>query len=272
MSGTIGFLGPGQLGEPMVKRLVRAGHSVLVYARRGDVRERLSQEGAALAESVADVSERSDVLISCLFSDAQLQEIAGGPDGLAAHAKPGSVFVSHTTGSVSTLTALADSLPEVAVVDAPVSGTAEDIGAGRLTVLIGGSDEAVERAKPALSAYASPIVATGALGTALHVKLVNNLLFAANVQLVAAAADLGQQLGIEPTRLLDVLDVCSAGSTASSHVRRMGSLEVFATGVAPFLRKDVGACLLAAQQVGADLGLLGTVVEAGQLPLTAGSS
>ena len=269
MSDTVGFIGAGQLGEPMVKRLLGAGHHVLVHARRHDVGDRLSNAGAALADSVADLSARSDVLISCLFSDAQLQEVAWGPDGLAANAKPGSVFVSHTTGSVSTLTSLATAAPALAIVDAPVSGTAEDIAAGTLTVLVGGADDAVARVQQVLGAYAAPIVATGALGTALHLKLVNNLLFAANTQLIAAATKLGEQLGIEPTRLLDALTVCSAASTASAHVRRTGSLDAFAAGIAPFLRKDVAACLVAAQQAGADLGLLGSVVHAGPLSLTA---
>jgi 3-hydroxyisobutyrate dehydrogenase-like beta-hydroxyacid dehydrogenase len=268
MTETIGFLGAGRLGEPMVKRLLGAGHPVVVYARRGEVRERLSNEGARLVDSVADVSAQSDILISCLFSDAQLQEVTAGPDGLAAHAKPGSVFVSHTTGSVCTLTAVATAADGLAVVDAPVSGNAEDIAAGTLTVLIGGSADAIERAKWAVSAYASPIIATGELGTALHLKLVNNLLFAANTQLMAAASDLGQRLGIDPALFLDALAVCSAASTASSHVRRTGSLESFATAVAPFLRKDVAACLAAAEYAGADLGLLGLVVEAGPLGLT----
>ena len=272
MTETIGFLGAGQLGEPMVKRLLGAGHRVLVYARRDEVRDRLRNEGAAVADSVADMTAQSDVLISCLFSDAQLQEVTAGPDGLATHAKPGSVFVSHTTGNVSTLTALATAAEALTVVDAPVSGTAEDIAAGTLTVLIGGSADAIERAKRPVSAYASPIIATGELGTALHLKLVNNLLFAANTQLVAAASDLGQRLGIDPARFLDALAVCSAASTASSHVQRTGSLETFAAGVAPFLRKDVVACLAAAEHAGADLGLLGTVVEAGPLSLTTSTS
>ena len=272
MSDTIGFLGAGQLGEPMVKRLLGAGHQVLVHARRDEVRTRLREKGAVLVDSVADLSARSDILISCLFSDAQLHDVTAGPDGLAAGAKPGSVFVSHTTGSVSTLTALAAAAESLTVLDAPVSGTAQDIADGKLTVLIGGPNGAIERVKTVLTAYASPIIVTGELGTGLHLKLVNNLLFAANTQLVAAATDLGQRLGIEPARFLDALAVCSAGSTASSHIRRTGSLEAFAAGVAPFLRKDVAACVVAAEQAGADLGLLGSVVDAGPLNLTAPAS
>jgi 3-hydroxyisobutyrate dehydrogenase-like beta-hydroxyacid dehydrogenase len=268
MSVTIGFIGAGQLGEPMVRRLLDAGNQVLVYARRAEVRERLANHGAALADSVSELSGRSDILISCLFSDAQLRDVGWGPDGLAAAAKPGTVFVSHTTGEVAMLAELAALAPNLAVVDAPVSGTAEDIAAGTLTVLIGGPDDAVQRAQAVLTAYASPIIATGELGTALHLKLVNNLLFAANAQLVVSAAHLGQQLGIDPQRLLDVIGLCSAASTASAHIQRIGGLQAFEAGAAPFLRKDVAACLVAAEAVGADLGFLGLVVEGGPLSLT----
>jgi 3-hydroxyisobutyrate dehydrogenase-like beta-hydroxyacid dehydrogenase len=157
--------------------------------------------------------------------DAQLREIGLGPEGFVAHAKPGSVFVSHTTGTLSTLAELAASsdAPPV-ILDAPVSGTADNIADGTLTVLVGGPTESVERARPVLAAYAGPIVATGELGTALGIKLINNLLFAANAQLVATAAELGQSLGVSPARLLEALMVCSGGSKASSYAMQMESI------------------------------------------------
>ena len=139
MPNTVGFLGAGQLGEPMVERLLRAGHDVVVYARREEIRRRLEAKGAAMADSVADLARGRDVLISCLFSDAQLRETGIGSDGFIANAKQGAVFVSHTTGTLSTLEALRDSSPSAPVIlDAPVSGTVENIDAGTLTVLIGG--------------------------------------------------------------------------------------------------------------------------------------
>jgi 3-hydroxyisobutyrate dehydrogenase-like beta-hydroxyacid dehydrogenase len=181
MSEGIGFLGAGQLGEPMVNRLLGAGHEVLVYARRPDVRDRLAAQGATLADTVPELAAASDVLISCLFSDAQLLELGSGPDGFVANAKSDALFVSHTTGTVTTLQDLAATSPTaLEVLDAPVSGTADHIAKGELTVLVGGPSEAVERARPVLEAYANPIVATGALGSALSIKLINNLLFAAN--------------------------------------------------------------------------------------------
>jgi 3-hydroxyisobutyrate dehydrogenase-like beta-hydroxyacid dehydrogenase len=273
MSTTVGFLGAGQLGEPMVERLLGAGHHVLVYARREEARRRLEAKGAALTDSVADLAHDSDVLISCLFSDAQLRETGLGPEGFIANAKPGSVFVSHTTGTVSTLEALRNgSASGPVVLDAPVSGTAEDIEAGTLTVLIGGPGDAVAEVTPVLAAYADPVVATGALGSALALKLINNLLFAANAQLFAAAVQLGEQLGVQPDVLLSTLQVCSAGSNAAIHAHRIGGMSEFAERAGPFLRKDIAACREAAAEAGAELGLLGTAVREGPLALDDGDS
>jgi 3-hydroxyisobutyrate dehydrogenase-like beta-hydroxyacid dehydrogenase len=265
---TVGFLGAGQLGEPMVDRLLGAGHNVVVYARREEARRRLEPKGAAIADSVADLARGSDVLISCLFSDAQLRETAIGPNGFIANAKPGAVFVSHTTGTLSTLETLQNSSPASPVIlDAPVSGTADDIAAGTLTVLIGGPSDAVAAVTPILAAYADPVVATGVLGSALALKLINNLLFAANAQLLAAATQLGAQLGVEPDVLLSTLQVCSAGSQVAAHAHRIGGMDRFEELAGPFLRKDIASCREAAAEAGVELGLLGAAVREGPLAL-----
>lgn len=264
----IGFLGAGQLGEPMVLRLIAAGHPVLVFARRGDVRARLRAEGAVLAESVADLAARSDILICCLFSDVQLREIGLGPDGFVANAKPGAIFVSHTTGAPATLVELSQrAVTPLTILDAPVSGTADDIAQGKLTVLIGGPARLIERVRPVLAAYADPIVPTGNLGSALAAKLVNNMLFAANAQLVAAAAATAEQFGVDSTTLLQALSVSSGGSYAAGSVAGIG-LDAFIDLAGPFLRKDAAAAVAAADVAGIDLGLLRSVIEAGPLNLT----
>ncbi len=266
---TIGFVGAGRMGEPMVLRLVEAGHRVVVYARRSEVRERLAAAGAVVVDTVAEVARDSDIVISCLFSDAQLIEIATGADGLLANAKPGAVVVSHTTGTVGTLTGLAAEFPDgPTLVDAPVSGGAHDIAAGTLTVLLGGPDDAVARVRPVLAAYADPVIVTGALGTALNLKLINNVLFAANAQLVAAAVELAKSLDVPDTSLFEALGKCSGGSKAAGYVQSAGGVESFAQVVAPFMRKDVAACIAAAADRGVELGQLRTVAETGPLDLS----
>lgn len=265
---TVGFIGAGQLGEPMVERLVAAGHDVYLYARRAEVRTRLERAGASIADSAAGVAAESDVLISCLYSDDQLRETGLGAKGFIANAKPQSVFVSHTTGALDTLLELGDGSPAApAILDAPVSGTAEDIRAGRLTVLLGGPPEAAERVKSVLAAYADPIVSTGPLGSALSIKLINNALFAANAQLAASAVALGRVLDVDTDALLAALAVCSGGSSAASYMQNLGGPDAFAELAAPFLRKDIGAIADVAADGGFGLGLLGSVVEDGPLPL-----
>ncbi|WP_329407728.1 NAD(P)-dependent oxidoreductase [Nocardia vinacea] len=269
MSQVIGFVGAGQMGEPMVVRLVRAGHRVVLYARRPSVRERLKSCGAEVVDSLAAVAESSDVVIVCVFSDSQLVDVLGGPEGLLAKAGPDVVIVSHTTGTVATVKDLAAAYPEgPTLLDGPVSGSAVDIAAGKLTVLLGGPVTAVDVVRPIMESYADPVVATGALGSALIVKLVNNALFAANAQLVAEAVNVGQQLGVADEELLRALSVCSARSYASNSILGAGSVRGFEHIAAPFLRKDVAACLSATAELGIDLGQLATVIADGPLELS----
>jgi 3-hydroxyisobutyrate dehydrogenase-like beta-hydroxyacid dehydrogenase len=267
----VGFIGAGRLGEPIVMRLLAAGHQVLVHARRDEVRDRLWIHGAALADSVADVAVHSDIIISCLYSDAQLREISRGPRGLPANAKHEALFVSHTKGTVAPLADLeASSAGRMRVLDALVCGTADDVSAGAATVLLGGASDAVERVTPVLAAYARPIIPSGGLGSALHLKLINDLLFAANTQLVTAAAELGQRLGVETPALLNALTVSSGGSAAAAHALVTGSVDAFASLAEPSLRKDVAACLDAVERAGADPGPLAEILSIGPLRLTPG--
>lgn len=269
MAETIGFIGAGQMGEPMVVRLLAAGHHVTLFARRDEVRDRLAKAGAEVVDSIPQVAAHSDVLFGCFFSDNQLSDAASGPDGFIANAKRGSIFVSHTTGNMATLKAIAEQSPSPpTILDAPISGSAEDILAGKLTVLIGGPAGAVDRVTPIVRAYAENIIAAGALGSALNLKLINNALFAANAQLVAVATDIGRSLDVDPAALLAALAVSSGGSRAASYVQAAGGVDQFATLVAPFLRKDMAAATLQADEVGADLALLAAVVHDGPLELT----
>jgi 3-hydroxyisobutyrate dehydrogenase-like beta-hydroxyacid dehydrogenase len=110
------------------------------------------------------------------------------------------------------------------------------------------------------------------LGSALALKLINNLLFAANAQLLGAATQLGTQLGVAPDVLLSTLQVCSANSHAAEHAHRIGGMDRFAELAGPFLRKDIAACREAAAEAGVELGLLGAAVGEGPLALDVDSA
>jgi len=261
----VGFVGAGRMGFPMVERLAAAGHDMVVYARRPEASNALTGLGVRHTAELSEAAAGVDVLLLCVFSDAQLTEVAGP---LAAALPDGAVFASHVTGRESTLRAVAGRFPAIRVVDAPVSGGPGEISAGRLTVLLGGDPAARERAAGAVRAYGDPVIETGELGTALAVKLVNNFLFAANTQLAAEAVRLGEALGLGPGQLLSALEHMSGGSRASDRIAAGGGdIAAFAARIGPFMKKDVAACLEQAAERGVEPGLLIDAVRRGPLPL-----
>jgi len=264
---SVGFVGPGRMGRPMVDRLLQVGHDVTVLARRDEVRADLAAAGARVVSTPADAARGAQVVVVCLFNDEQLLEVA---DDLLSGLGDGAVLASHVTGRRSTVQDLGSRAAQrgAQVVDAPVSGGVDEITAGKLTILLGGNPAAVDAADAVVSAYGDPRIRTGALGSALAVKLVNNLLFATHSQTAAAALELGERLGVEQQALLQVLETASGRSFASSSLSRTGSAEAWAQVIGEFLRKDVAACEAELAAAGADGGLLVDVVRRGPLRLT----
>jgi 3-hydroxyisobutyrate dehydrogenase-like beta-hydroxyacid dehydrogenase len=259
----IAFTGAGQMGLPMVHRLLGAGRDLVVHARRAEVREECAAAGAPATGDLREAVADADVVLVCLYADAQLREVALGPDGFLAAMKPGAVVASHTTGSPTTVRELAAA--GVRVVDAPVSGSAEDIAAGHVTVLLGGADEDVEVVAGVVSAYGDPVLRLGPLGSAQTVKLLNNALFAAQVQLVGEVCRLAEAQGIDPGQAATAIQRSSGSSFAMGLVEATGSIETLVAGAGPYLHKDVTAVREVAAELGLDLGELGHVNEAGPL-------
>ena len=264
----IGFVGAGQMGEPMIHRLLSGGWPVLAFARRAEVRARLQTAGAELAATVGDAAAGADVVVLCMFDDAQVREVALGPGGALARLGGGAVLVNHTTVTPGVVRDLVDAVGEDRFVDAPVSGSAQEIAEGRLRILIGGSTEAVDRVTPPLGAYSDTIVPTGGPGSATLVKLVNNLLFAAHAQIAEDTLRLADGLGIDKAKLLDALAVCSGGSNALRYARAGLAAGADRNGAVPYIRKDLASCQAAAAELGVSLGFLEEVATSGPLPFT----
>ncbi len=260
----VGFVGAGSMGAPMVERLAAAGIPVTVYARRPEVRAHFVGLGIRAVDSLAAVAEGADVVIACVYSDAQVREVAEGPDGLVAAMAPGSVLAIHTTGSPATARALAEqgSARGVRVVDAPVSGGVDDIMAGRLTVMLGGDPADTARVREVVAAYADAVFDTGAVGSAQAVKLINNSLFAANLQLVAEAERMGRAFGADPVALSRIVQRSSGASYVMGLLEAMGGTEALVAAAGHYMRKDVDVVNQVAAEVGVDLGLLGRVANA----------
>jgi 3-hydroxyisobutyrate dehydrogenase-like beta-hydroxyacid dehydrogenase len=266
---SIGFIGAGRIGTPMAAALAAHGAQVSVCARRAEAREQLAAAGCRAVASIAGLGSGNDLVISCVFADAQFESIAAP---IAEILRPGSVFASHTTGSPATMRRFAARLAAEGraahVVDAPFSGTPDNIRAGTLTVLLGGAKEDVDRVEPAVRAYAGTVIRTGGLGSALVLKLINNIVFAANVQIGLEVARLAEQAGIPMSSVYEVFAASSGGTRAIGVMEQFGAPQAFADQVRPFMVKDVAACEQVAAEIGVDLGLLGQVARGGRLDVS----
>lgn len=268
-ASTIGFIGAGRIGGPMVERLLGAGHAVRLFARRDEVRAHFAQLGAQLVDTPAQAAAETDVVIACVYSDQQLREVATGPHGLIDAMRPRAVLASHVTGTRATVVELAAlaRAREAEVVDAPFSGTEADVRAGTLTVLLGGSEQATQRAAGVIAAYAGATLRVGALGTALQVKLLNNLVFATNVQVLLETVRAARALDLPIDTMLQALGHGSARSYAGQALRRAPTPEAFADAVAPFMRKDLAALGATAGEAGIDIARLLQMAMAGPMDL-----
>jgi 3-hydroxyisobutyrate dehydrogenase-like beta-hydroxyacid dehydrogenase len=141
-----------------------------------------------------------------------------------------------------------------------MSGTADQIRAGQLTLLVGASADDVEVVRPVLAAYADPIIHVGQVGDGQRIKLINNLVFAVNLRLAALAVDMGQSVGIPPDKLARVLEHCSGATRALSLLADIPAERAVAAA-RPFLAKDVAVVREVARELGTDLGLLGQLAE-----------
>jgi 3-hydroxyisobutyrate dehydrogenase-like beta-hydroxyacid dehydrogenase len=260
----VGFVGAGRMGAPMVRRLVAAGHEVRALGRSVEKRRGVSELGAQPVTDLADVGSDADVVVVCVFTDEQVQQVCL-ESVLLSTMRPGAALVIHTTGSPRTAEAVATEAESrsVAVVDAPVSGGPHDIAAGQVTLFVGGSDDAVESVRPVLASYGDPILHVGPIGAGHGAKLVNNTLFAAQIGLLHEAVRLGDRLGIDERRLLDAISHGSAASRVASMVGSRGSVDAFIDIVGEFVGKDVAVVRKAAAELGSDLGLLDDVINAG---------
>jgi 3-hydroxyisobutyrate dehydrogenase-like beta-hydroxyacid dehydrogenase len=247
----------------MAVRLGDAGHEVGVLARTEEASARARSAGLRAAATVAEACRDVQVVLVCVFTDAQVREACLGADGVVAAVAGGGCVVIHTTGSPATAQEVADVAGRrgVAVLDVPVSGGPGDVAAGRVTLFAGGDEATLAAVRPVLGVYGSPIIHAGPVGYGQRVKLVNNALFAANIGLAADAMRLGAALGVSDGVLLEALANGSAARPGIGLIAGAGSVAQLATAVGEFLSKDVAMVHSVADRLGADLGLLGDVLS-----------
>jgi 3-hydroxyisobutyrate dehydrogenase len=252
----VGFIGLGSQGGPMARRIVEGGYETTLWARRPATLEPFADTPAKIAESPAELAAASDLVCLCLVGDADIDEITGGEHGLLTAMKPGGVIAVHSTVHPNTCRDLAKRADAhgVSVIDAPVSGGGPAASEGRLLVMVGGDADVVERCRPVFETYADPVVHLGDLGSGQTTKLLNNLLFTANLGTAATALSLSSALGLSPDRFTEVVSRSSGNSFALNALGGVGGLDRLAGLAGTLLQKDVRLIVDLADQAAAHAG------------------
>ncbi|MFJ1456243.1 NAD(P)-dependent oxidoreductase [Nocardia wallacei] len=263
----VGFIGLGSQGGPMARRIAESGHPTTLWARRAASLEPFADTPATTADSPAALAARSDLVCLCVVGDDDVREVLTGANGVLAGIAAGSIVAVHSTVHPETCRELAKvaAAQGVSLIDAPVSGGGMAAEAGTLLVMIGGDAEAVERSRPVFETYANPIVHLGEVGAGQTTKLLNNLLFTANLATAESTLRLAESLGISSDRLGEVITHGTANSFALGRVVSAGgNLDRLAAHAGDLLRKDVGLVADLADAAGVPPG---TVLDAADATL-----
>ena len=215
----VGWVGAGVMGAAMCGHVLDAGYPVTVTTRTKAKAEGLLDRGAVWADTPAEAAAASDVSFAIVGFPEDVREVFLGGEGLLAGASPGDLVVDMTTSEPALAAEIAERAAAMGVsaVDAPVSGG--DVGArnGTLSIMIGGEEEAVERARPVFETMGKTIVRQGGPGAGQHTKAVNQILIAACIVGLSEALLYGQRAGLDLEAVMESVSGGAAGSWSLSN-------------------------------------------------------
>lgn len=262
----VGFIGLGSQGGPMARAIVDAGFPTTLWARRAASLEPYADTAAAVAGSPAELGAASDLVCVCVVGDADVEEVLLSDNGVLAGMSEGGIIAIHSTVSPDTCRRLAHEAQSrgVSLIDAPVSGGAPAVAERKLVVMVGGDADVLQRCRPVFESYADPIVHLGELGSGQVTKLLNNLLFTANLATAKATLTLAESLGVSIDSLCEVLSRGSGNSAALASVARLGGdLGVLSQVAGALLQKDVRHIVAIADQRAVDPGAVLAAADSG---------
>jgi 3-hydroxyisobutyrate dehydrogenase-like beta-hydroxyacid dehydrogenase len=203
----LGFIGIGNMGSRIAKRLLDHGYQLIAYNRSREAAEALVKYGATVADSIAELASEADVILSSLTNDDAVKSVYTDPQGVFAHLGRGSAIIEMSTVLPATSRELYDLSREAGVkcLDSPVSGSTPAAEEGTLTLFCGGDEELFQAAQPIFSSIAGQYFYLGGSGAGTAMKLVANTLLGVGMQAIAESVALGQKEGLDRHRLLEVL-------------------------------------------------------------------
>ncbi len=253
MSGPIrriGFVGIGNMGWPMAANLVKAGFEVAVCdAVPGRAAQFAGEIGGRPAEDPAGAAREADAVVTILPTSQQVAEVAAS---LAPALAPGALVIDMTSGQPGTTREIAATLSQrgIGMIDAPVSGGVPRARNGSLAIMLGGEEALLDRAEPVLKAMGTSLHRCGGIGAGQAMKALNNLASAGNFMLGVEVMLIGQRFGLDPSKMVDVLNASSGMSDSSQRKFRQFVLSRrFDDGFAlELMVKDLGIALEVGRQ------------------------
>ncbi|OAB25938.1 3-hydroxyisobutyrate dehydrogenase [Flavobacterium fryxellicola] len=214
----LGWVGLGNMGNPMVLNLLKAGFEVTVFNRTKDKEGPLLTAGATAATSLHQLIETADVVVTMLSNDTAVKEVFEGPTGLLAAAIPGKIIINMSTVAPETSRYLHTlcQLHQVHFIDAPVSGSVKPAQDGTLVILVGASSEDYETAQPLFDALGKIAIHVGAPGVASSAKLAINYLLGLNLQGIAETVLFAEKNGVSKQDMLNIINQGACGNGISN--------------------------------------------------------
>ncbi|MEX3906245.1 NAD(P)-dependent oxidoreductase [Paraburkholderia sp. BR14319] len=268
----LGFCGPGLMGAPMIRHLLRARHAVRVWNRSPAKAQALIADGAQVAATPGELAREADVVLLCVADAAAVEQVVFGEHGLLA-GTPGASgrvrvrvrrIVDHSSIPPDATRRLAERAAAFGVgwIDAPVSGGVAGAQNGTLAIMAGGAAVDVEAVTPILGAYAARVTHMGGVGAGQTTKLCNQAIVTATVAAIAEAVSLARRSGIEAAKLPEALAGGWADSTLlRTFVPRMTQDGFESIGALKTFQKDVDTIAAAAAQTGTPMPVSGTVQQ-----------
>ncbi len=253
----VAFLGLGVMGFPMAGHLAAKGHEVTVYNRTAAKAEAwVVRHAGQAAATPALAAKGAEFVMACVGNDDDLRQVCTGPDGAFSAMSPGAVFVDHTTVSANITRKLAAQAQAagLAFVDAPVSGGQAGAENGQLSIMCGGDPADYARAEPVMASYARICRLIGDSGAGQLAKMMNQICIAGLMQGLSEALAFGQKAGLDGEKVVEVISQGAAGSWQMVNRHKTMLADKFDFGFAvDWMRKDLGICLDAADEIGARL-------------------
>jgi len=248
----IGFIGTGIMGKAMARNLLKAGYSVTVHNRTKSKTQELLSEGASWADSAVAVTGNSDVVITCVPDTPDVKQALLGENGVIEAAREGLICVDMSTISPAATKQMGAELAArgVTLVDAPISGG--EIGAieGKLSIMMGGPKEAVEKVRPIMEVMGKTVTHCGPLGSGQMTKLANQVMVIHTIMSIAEGLAFAEKAGLD---LKTTWEVTSAGAAGSHSLKVLGP-KIIAGDLKPAFmvdlqQKDLRLVLECADQV-----------------------